>query len=83
MKKCCYAQFRNGPIDKHYCVDACEDCKYFLDGTETKSITIRLENIPIEVSAADLIEEIELSYEAAVVGSVDYLDIEFVEERMN
>ena len=83
MKKCCYSQYNNEPLNKNHCVDACEDCKYFMDGTETKSVTLRIENVPMSVSANELIEEIELSYEAAVIGSVDYLDIELVEERMN
>ena len=83
MKKCRYGEYRGGAPDKNYCVDACEDCKYFLDGTETKNIVIQIRDVPISENTADLINEIELAYESFVAGSLDYLDIELIDERMN
>ena len=83
MKQCCYVGFHGEMPDKNHCVDACEDCNYFLDGSETKNITIILKDVPLDVGAMELIDEIEVAYGAFKVGMVDELDIEFVEERMN
>lgn len=74
MKHCCYQAFLGEPPDKYHCIDACENCNYFLDGSETKNITILIREVPITVNSNKLIEEIE--------KAVD-VDIEFIEERMN
>lgn len=76
----CYVLINRTLPKKEYCCDGCEDCKYFLTGNETMTMTLKIKNIPVLSDINQMKTEIE---EALDYVGIKPKDIDFIEERID